>query len=92
MLSAYNDDQWNKSKGKVVPVLNWIKHHAMKTYRAVEVHLNIFLTSELVGGAGPTELSHRIEPPVLIGCEAGSAPEAEWMLRRKGKSLALARN
>jgi hypothetical protein len=62
----------------------------------VEVYLHIFLTSELVGGdwspAGPTELSHRLEPPVLIRYEAGSAPEAEWMLRRKVKPLALARN
>jgi hypothetical protein len=27
----------NKGKGKVVPVLNWIKHYAMKAYGGVDV-------------------------------------------------------
>jgi hypothetical protein len=68
----------------------------MKTYEGVEVHLHIFLTSEPVWGdwspAGPNELSPGIKPPVLIGYEAGLAPEPEWMLRSTLKSPALARN
>jgi hypothetical protein len=37
-------------KCKVVPVLNLIKHYAMKAYGGVDVYIHIFLTSALVGG------------------------------------------
>jgi hypothetical protein len=49
-------------KGKVVPVLNLIKHYAMKAYGGVDVQIHIFLTSALVGGEWSASRSGRFTP------------------------------
>jgi hypothetical protein len=58
-----------KVKAKV-PVLNLIKHYAMKVYGGVDVWIHIFLTSALVRGEWSTSRLGRftpgIESPVSI--------------------------
>jgi hypothetical protein len=65
-----NEDVWTingkilvvRKKGKVVPVLNLIKHYAMKAYGGVDVYIHIFLTSAVVGGEWSASRPGRFTP------------------------------
>jgi hypothetical protein len=64
-----------------------IKYHGMKVYQ-VEEQLRV--SESLVSRSGHFTPGERA--PVPTGQEAGWAPEPVWMLLRKEKSLAPARN
>jgi len=56
---------WHKLKVKVKLSLCLTKHHAMKTYREVEVQLHAFLTSALDGGEWSSSCLGRFTPREL---------------------------
>jgi hypothetical protein len=66
-------------KGKIVLVLNLIKHYAMKEEGGVDVQIHIFLTSALIGGewsdSRPCSFIPGKDPAVPIGQEDRWAPE-----------------
>jgi hypothetical protein len=51
-----------EKKCKVVPVLNEFKHYAMKAYGGVEVHIHVFLTSELFSSGWSASRPGRFTP------------------------------
>jgi hypothetical protein len=65
----------------------------MKAYGALDVYIQIFLTSALVGGEGPASRSDRFftrkEPLVSNGYEARLAPEPGLDGLEKRKFLTL---
>jgi hypothetical protein len=76
-------------EGKVVLVLNELSTTPWRRGGTAPSRHYMGVSGQL---HAPVPLPPRKEPPVPTQCEAGSAPQSVWTLRRREKSLALPRN